>query len=201
VPPRCFFPKQKGLPPEVGDVRKNLITVPSCNDHNGKYSDDDEYASLIIRLPLQVNVIGQQDFLKKGFRTIRKKPGLIPKLFQKVELLQPPVGKGVPVVKFDFERVNRVMERVARGLFFHHFRRRWECNLSIISDGPIMEDISPNPMKKFIRQMDHYFLNAASNGNNPRVFWYKWVTVIEKEEINILRMRFFEGWLYQAMPE
>ena len=42
VPPRCLFPEQKDLPIGV-DLRKQLITVPSCDIHNSRKSKDDEY--------------------------------------------------------------------------------------------------------------------------------------------------------------
>lgn len=39
VPPQSFFPKNK---------RVNLIQVPSCDDHNGNKSKDDEYVRLVL---------------------------------------------------------------------------------------------------------------------------------------------------------
>lgn len=39
VPAKCFFPKEH---------RKNLITVPSCEQHNNETSKDDEYVRGII---------------------------------------------------------------------------------------------------------------------------------------------------------
>jgi len=38
VPPKCLFPTELGK-----NLRKDLITVPSCEVHNGKKSDDDEF--------------------------------------------------------------------------------------------------------------------------------------------------------------
>ncbi|MCJ7519132.1 MAG: hypothetical protein MUO42_05610, partial [Anaerolineaceae bacterium] len=34
VPPEVFFPESKDLPPDYPDMRKNLVTVPSCKKHN-----------------------------------------------------------------------------------------------------------------------------------------------------------------------
>lgn len=38
VPPKCIFPESKDLSStdKLLDFRKQLITVPSCDDHNGK---------------------------------------------------------------------------------------------------------------------------------------------------------------------
>ena len=41
VPPACLFPEKKDS--KDIDFRKNLITVPSCEIHNSKKSDDDEF--------------------------------------------------------------------------------------------------------------------------------------------------------------
>src|SRR5262249_38328640 len=42
IPPLCFFPEQKDIP-KGANYRKNLITVPACDEHNSKTSMDDEY--------------------------------------------------------------------------------------------------------------------------------------------------------------
>ncbi|MFZ6769305.1 hypothetical protein ACO0LM_19830 [Undibacterium sp. Di26W] len=42
VPPRCLFPKQKDLPIGV-DLRRELLTVPACAQHNMEKASDDEY--------------------------------------------------------------------------------------------------------------------------------------------------------------
>lgn len=39
VPPKCMFPEFKDA---KVDLRRKLITVPSCDDHNAKKSRDDE---------------------------------------------------------------------------------------------------------------------------------------------------------------
>ena len=48
APPLCFFPEAKDLEPPQ-DLRKHLITVPSCPDHNLSASKDDEYALVLVR--------------------------------------------------------------------------------------------------------------------------------------------------------
>jgi len=40
VPPRCLFPESKDV---RGDFRQNLLTVPSCDEHNSGKSADDEF--------------------------------------------------------------------------------------------------------------------------------------------------------------
>jgi len=42
IPPKALFLKQKDLLREFS-LRKELITVPSCEEHNNNKSKDDEY--------------------------------------------------------------------------------------------------------------------------------------------------------------
>jgi hypothetical protein len=201
VPPRCFFPKQKDLPVDVAAVRRNLITVPACDDHNGKYSTDDEIASLVVRLPGQANSLGQTDFIKKGIRTIEKSQGVVPSLFKKIQVYRSPSGEEVPTMQYDAQRVNRVMDRIAKGLFFHDFGRRWECELVIVADEPLMPDLSPSPLQPAIRQLNEEFRNAEQRGDNPTVFRYEWAFGPKGDDSHMLRMCFFDGLRYLAVPK
>jgi hypothetical protein len=51
VPPDCFFPSGHKL---------NLITVPSCSEHNLNKSKDDEYVRSIIAPSIGNNLFGLQ---------------------------------------------------------------------------------------------------------------------------------------------
>ncbi len=56
VPPLCLFPEikdTKGI-----NFRKDLITVPSCDLHNSKKSDDDEFLMLSLSGLLKNNPVG-----------------------------------------------------------------------------------------------------------------------------------------------
>src|ERR1700681_2113661 len=44
VPPKCFFPDEKDANGNL-PYRKQLITVPACDDHNLRRSKDDFYAA------------------------------------------------------------------------------------------------------------------------------------------------------------
>ena len=47
IPPKCIFPEKKDLA-DGRDYRRNLITVPSCADHNLHKSGDDEYLLYVL---------------------------------------------------------------------------------------------------------------------------------------------------------
>lgn len=200
VPPRCFFPKQKDLPAETTDVRRNLITVPACHEHNGRYSKDDEIASYVILLTHKANRVGEKQFLTKGLRAITGRKGLIAGVFKKIEVFQLPDGTEIPTVQFDGERVTRVMERIARGLFFHDFGHRWNCTLGLLSDGPLMSDMSPSPYRQVIRQIEPTFSYSSRKGTNPAIFWYQWIAGVGGDCTHLLRMCFYDGLKYYVIP-
>ena len=51
IPPKCFFPKKEDLPQGYLDkTRGNLITVPSCKQHNNGRSKDDEYTAAFLAI-------------------------------------------------------------------------------------------------------------------------------------------------------
>lgn len=201
VPPRSFFPKKQDLPQGVAEVRRNLITVPACDEHNGRYSKDDEVASYVILLTHQANQLGVDQFLRKGLRAITGHKGLIDSIFKQIEVYQLPDGREVPKFEFDGERVGRVMERIARGLFFHEFGRRWECSLLLCADGPLMSDLSPSPNRHIIQRIDPLFAHTPRKGTNPAVFWYNWVVGVQGDSSHILRMCFYGGLRYFAVPK
>jgi len=165
VPRRSFFPKMKDLPPGVAEVRRNLITVPACDDHNGRYSKDDGVACYIILLTHKANQLGVDQFLSKGLRAITGRKGLVDRIFLKIEVYQVPDGRQLPTLEFDVERVGRVMQWIARGLFFHEFGRRWECALSVFAAGPLMSDLLPSPYRCAISGWTRF--SITSRGREP----------------------------------
>src|SRR5690606_38612967 len=83
VPPKCLFPeiKDSGV-----DLRVNLITVPSCEEHNCKKSHDDEFLMVSIAGMLGNNSIGYQHYNGKIQRALRRTSY---KLLEKVFLNRP----------------------------------------------------------------------------------------------------------------
>ncbi len=72
VPPKCLFPEQKDLPSGV-DLRKH----PACDEHNSKKSKDDEYLLYCLAMSLPADQIGNDHFLCKVRRAIKRNPNLI----------------------------------------------------------------------------------------------------------------------------
>ena len=70
VPPKCIFPEKKD---SLGyDFRRELITVPSCDEHNTVKADDDEFLFLCLAGNVSANVVGQLQRWKKIERAREK---------------------------------------------------------------------------------------------------------------------------------
>ena len=176
-------------------MRKNLVTVPACDEHNAGYKKDDEVASYVVLLTERVNRMGQEQ-LTKLLRAIRGRKGLVASIFKNIEVIQLPDGSEIPKIQFDAERVNRVMERIARGLFFHDFGRRWRCEFRVLAHGPLMSDLSPSPYAQRIRRLQTLFIHSPRKSEYPEVFWYQWVAGVGGDSTHLLRMCFYNGLTY-----
>jgi hypothetical protein len=119
VPPRCLFPKNN---------RSQLITVPSCAECNQGTSFDEQYFLVTLTSrrdhnPAQLAVWEQRvlpQLQEKDFEGLRKS------LLSDTRLIWLPSHKGfdeTPIVRVDMTRVNRVIKKTARGLYYHELGR------------------------------------------------------------------------------
>jgi hypothetical protein len=118
---KAFFPQP------IPSMLKPLLTLPACQQCNQSYSDDEQYFATQLSLidAPQYHQLGGSVFqrLRRGFR---KRPTDLRKILQRVQ-------GNVPVLTlagiflgyaarttFDGNKTSRVLEKIARGLFFHH---------------------------------------------------------------------------------
>ncbi len=75
VPPACLFPESKDT--QGGqNLRRNLITVPACVDHNLVKSCDDTYFLWVLSTNLSANSVARQQVATKLKRTNERRPAL-----------------------------------------------------------------------------------------------------------------------------
>lgn len=204
VPPRSFFPEVKDLPAGAPNLRANLITVPSCQAHNQSFSKDDEIAAYTVLMHHDANSYATQQFSTKAMRAFLRRPDLLKRILAKSrpvsvrergsQLLKPSLA-----FRIDVPLIERVMERIARGLYFYHFNTQWQANLVLVSHGILMNNSlsADGPWAKETAQLEQYMQRQAINGENPLIFNYKWLI---NGENHILRMCFYSGFIYYALP-
>jgi len=134
IPPQGMFPKPR---PD------NLITVPACYNCNNGRSLDDEYFRVVVSAgsddsPQSLNLLRQRIIPQ-----MRERPGLILELMKSavwVDINSPGGiyngrGRALP---FDRSRIQAVIDKVVRGLFFKHLGRR-------LSAGWLVDDFLYKP--------------------------------------------------------
>lgn len=172
VPPSCFFPEAK----EIGrDLRRNLITVPSCDRHNSHKSKDDEFLRSAILMTAGINKAGQHQFFGKLLPAAARVPHTYKSFFaDKGTVAQ---GKG-RALQIDRKRFNSCIDHFARAIFFDAYKRKWQLPISIISpnffSGIDSDQMVPHkPTVKAVETSRQFLGGEPIKGENPEVFKYR----------------------------
>lgn len=112
VPPKTLF-----APPRPN----NLITVPACLSCNTSYSRDEEY--------FRNNVVAVSNFTNAGEvwemvrRSYLRRPAIHSDLLGRTFPIRVGIS-ALTAIRFEKTRTNRVLEKIAKGLVYHHYGRR-----------------------------------------------------------------------------
>lgn len=179
VPPLCLFPEikdTKGI-----NFRKNLITVPSCDIHNSKKSDDDEFLMLSLSGLIKNNPIGSFHQLTKANRAVRRKN----KNFIEKEVLRNRKFEKIPTTdgKFiliaignpNYKRLEKCLRHIANGLYYNEYDKRFEGKSRMILEFIEYSDDNTQTLKNFLKRRFKVEkeLNLEVKGDNPEVFYYQ----------------------------
>jgi hypothetical protein len=181
VPPRCLFPETKDLP-EGLDLRRNLLTVPSCELHNTGKSPDDEYFLWVVCCSLTTNKVGQRQLYTKLLRALRRDASTwlsFESGARDVLVTDSESGRQheATMCPFDGARFQRTLELIARGIYFAHFRETWLGPLKVHAD---FVDAPDEPNQATLREArltlfrgaKQVFATATWHGANQDVFRY-----------------------------
>ena len=118
IPPKNLFPKPRA---------SNLLTVPCCESCRKGWSQDDEYFRAAILSTANVSEEPlAQGAIESLLRSLgrEKGEGFTQKILQSLQEVEITTDAGIylgraDVFKPDIKRLNRVSNRIIRGLFFH----------------------------------------------------------------------------------
>lgn len=116
VPPKAIFPKPRP---------SNLITVPACHECNNGASDNDDLFKVYLSMhAADNNEIAKQLFQDKTYRTLKRNQNLLGKIRRESKKLNIVSDRGSietrTGVLWDSDAHDAVIERIIRGLYFHH---------------------------------------------------------------------------------
>ena len=189
VPPKSFFPK-----PRPSD----LITVPACRSCNREAGKDEElFLAAFMFGEAGVSLAGKKLWDEKLHRMYDKNRGLrrrIAKSMHSVDIFTPGgvfLGRGLGV-RLEEERINRVVTKIIRGLYYHEYQEALSSSTEIMCHfAQQPSDLSP--VEKIVDQ-----LQFGSRGW-PDVFEYRFNRVEEKPEASIWLVRFFKTNVFWAL--
>lgn len=196
VPPRCLFPKSKEV--DGDNLRKNLITIPSCEEHNNAKSLDDEYLLFILNSHFGNNKVSESQVKGRLTRALDRNPKLASFYSQNNIEVEIDDEKSI-AFQIDLDRFNSSMEHIAKGLYYHTFGEK--LSMEIMTYTPALFALSNPDGNKILKETQDmisicdYLLDEVDTphlGDNPEVFSYRIFRDLDRNCL-ILRMTFFEG--------
>ncbi len=195
VPPLCFFPEKKDT--NNFDFRKDLITVPSCDEHNSKKSMDDEFLMACLTGIVENNAIGYFHNKTKVKRALeRKNRHFIKSIFKDPKAFLIHTDKGdFPLIQGSphYERMVKCFEHIAYGLFYHEFKQVFDGECRVFLGFLKYHDENMEKTKTLIRKLyDIESVDWTFKGKNPSVFRYQFGTP-DQFGLIPLKFTFYEG--------
>lgn len=180
------------------DLRKDLITVPSCDAHNAQKTTDDEFLLICLAGNVQNNVIGYVQTKTKVARALsRKRKDFMNEVIRNAEQLviksddgtEFPVYKGAP----NHQRLWDCFEHIAYGLYFHTQGSvfKGECR-TLIGFLHYHEDYLNKVNELTLARFEEETKNVPWIGANQAVFKYKFAPVDDHGLVS-MRMIFYGG--------
>ena len=188
APPECFFLNSK----EFGrDLKRNLITVPSCDKHNSLKSKDDEFFKAVITMASENSKVGMHQFRRKILRAVIRNPNTYETFFVKKETFNKGSNQALEI---DRNRFDNCIDHLARAIFYYRFNNKWELPLLVFSPNFIssIENDHTVPHKKsedIVAISNIYLKDELFQGENPEVFKYR-IKYNKVEEIYVLNAVF-----------
>jgi hypothetical protein len=188
VPPKCLFPKAKDLPKGV-DLRKNLMTVPSCDAHNSEKSCDDVYFQNVITSCDCINDVGREHYRRQMRRQHKHTTSILARFAQRALSVDNRFAH-----KVEIERLDNFAEHLGHALYFAHFLNRWPGELGWVPEF-LSRLTDPDPATEqtrleLIKLNDLEFRDEPHYGENPKVFSYQVIKIAEHYK---MRLHFYEG--------
>jgi hypothetical protein len=191
VPPKNIFPD-----PKPG----NLITVPSCKKCNQTAGKDDEYFRLAfsIRYDLFLHEEIQKNWgkVKRGLSRKEGK-GLRIDLMNNLKILDA-YSKGgiylgkVPGYNVDMKRINGVIERVMKGVFYHHKKYSLPRNIKVATYSVQDMQITEHEAIELYNSLISFVAVSSLQSYGAGVFNYKIRFLADNSDAGVFLSTFYD---------
>lgn len=195
VPPKCLFPERKDMENVFDEsFRNDLITVPSCDKHNIKKSNDDEYLMACIAGRVGNNSVAFVHNSTKIKRAIDRNPHL---LKADEETVIDVNGTKFPVkwVTVDTVRLIHSFEAIARAIYYHEFGQSFSGSCKVVSKIFFSLEDKNSTIFNFraakLIEAEQPHWKTQIKGSNPKIFTYQFSPIDSIGTITLL-LNFFE---------
>ncbi|NRS17077.1 hypothetical protein HP398_11610 [Brevibacillus sp. HB1.4B] len=196
VPPKCLFPEEK----DIKDIfnksyRNNLIRVPSCDEHNMKKSNLDEYLMVTLSGKVGNNSVAYIHTATKVSRSRIRNPKIIN--IDREDILKVK-DKEFPVlwINVDNDKLRYSFESIARAIYFYENEHVFRGKCFVISrlfnhPDDVKGSEFNNRSSELIENEQKYWINEIK-GNNPDIFSYQF-SEVDGFKCQTLALNFYEG--------
>ncbi|NLE05223.1 MAG: hypothetical protein GX638_10565 [Crenarchaeota archaeon] len=196
VPPKCLFPEEKDVKEiYVQSYRKNLITVPSCDEHNMVKSNEDEYLMTCLSGRVGNNGVAYVHNATKVKRARYRNPNMIKILKDDILKIK---GNEFPVqwATFDVKKLMYSFEAIARALYFHEQNKNFNGNCKLVSrifthpDARKWSNFNLRATELIEKEQPHW--GTKIKGDNTKIFTYQF-SPIDGFKCQTLVLTFYEA--------
>ncbi|MCY3770783.1 MAG: hypothetical protein OXG98_01975 [Gemmatimonadetes bacterium] len=192
IPPKCLF----------ADLPDDLITVDSCKTCNNGASKDDEYLrDLLIRERRTENHSEARKVRQKFYRALQREEsrGYTKSIVDNIVPLDVFTQAGIYIgsaggYEVDHERLDRVVERIIKGLYSNTHRTRLPDSYEVeVWDDNYLAEFDQDTQDEFLRPF------MSMNGQPPTkaigngVFAYWYLQAVDSDFVTAWVLRFYNS--------
>jgi len=194
VPPKCLFPEFKDSGKQL---RVNLITVPSCDEHNGQKSRDDEFLMVSLAGIIGNNSIGYQHYHGKIQRALKRTSfRLLEEVFLKKKLIKLGDENSYLEILWGTPNHKRLMDcfrHIAYGIYLFHYGEKFVGEVKPYLAFVYPHERNPKTFKAFIKEKARLELDGKpTHGENQEVFYYQF-TDADRFGVFLCRLCFYQN--------
>ena len=154
------------------DLRRNLITLPSCDLHNSCKSKDDEYLRTIILMTAGNNAVGQHQLFGKLLPAVARRPHAYRAFISDKGTVARGKGRALQI---DRKRFNRCIDHLVRAIFFDTYKHKWLFPIVSVSpnffSGTSSDQMVPHqPSLKAMEASRQFLAKEPNRGEKSEVF-------------------------------
>lgn len=181
IPPKNIFPKPRA---------SNLITVPCCKSCFEGWSKDDEYFRATILSSASVSELPEsQSVIDTMMRSFKRSKGFTGLIYNSIKNIKIFTETGIylgdtSAIKFDGKRIDRVAERIVRGLFF--YKKGYPVPANYLVKAKI-QDNNIQKVLESIKDIKFFPLEMIQDG----IFSFTYQETVEDNNAGIWLLLFF----------